>query len=407
MRFAPFRILLTASLLAGALLSCKPESERTPKQFDVTLSNTELNALQTVVAVNVQCDLNWKVELSDPSWGQVDILSYSEGIGGTCQVTLEVNLSKTARENTIIVRAGKEEVRETFTQGGIDSFFTPGALQLSGTQTDTVSFYAPTAWSAALSAGEDWLQLDSKQGKSGASFLTCAARDANEQVGPREGVISVTLGEYTLDIPVIQDQTDVVFADGSQLSLNYHQQEFTVLTRYNVEYGIEISDRWITHLETKDPLHTSAEVFFVTENESADERTATIRFSDPDHPETGITIQVSQHGVDPILLVSEPGLYGLDGFNYQKGAEGWNQSASRISADGSFRYRLFNASTLSVFTLEGVRLDSPRDSECMLYLQRQDKGQVTQSLGFLVTVLEIRDGMLWLKASDETYFILQ
>ena len=395
---------LGAALLAILAFSCEfPESERMPEVLEMTILDTHPAALTTSVLVQVKCDLHWTVELEDSSWGKVEVTQVTEGSGGTCTLSLEVNKAEEARENALILKAGKGELRKTFSQQGLSTFFNPRKVQLTGTQEVSVTFAAPSAWTA--STEEDWVVLDVTSGEKGVALLTVKAGDANENVGAREGKVSVSIGGNSFDIPVTQGQTDVILSEDTAVNFDFEGGQFTVRTRYNVDYKIEVSDSWVTHESTKAPLHESVETFLVAENEDSQARTATVSFSGG---EAGtLVVTVSQEGKDPILNVTQPGFYGIDGTSYVLGSGGWNQRSRLLSPDGSLRYRLLNGSTLSAVTLEGVNTSARQEQQFPLHLQIRCKKETLLIKDYNATVLYRKDGLLWLKESDATYFVVE
>lgn len=406
-----FKVLrpLAAGLLSLAAVSCVlPESERVPEVFQMHLSATDLSAFQTDISVTVQCDLHWKAQLEDPSWGSIAIKSESEGTGGSFVVTLKPNLTEESRSNAIILKAGKAERKEVIRQGGLDSFFTPRSIQLQGTQEASVTFNCPLSWKAELVGNPDWLELPRSDGSGGSSRIVCVAKDENVNLGSREAVIRVTIGESQVEIPVVQAQKDVILTDdGAEVDLYFDEESLTVHTKYNVEYKIETSASWIRHVSTKAPLHTAAEVFALEENSTPQPRSAEIRFTDKSHPETSLVVKVTQGGKDPILNVTEPGFYGIDGINYRMGEDGFNQSSVREADGEPARLRLLNASELKAVTVSGFREDVVRGSRLILQVKVQKKNRVLYSNYITTTVVEVKDGTYWLKESDNTYFVLK
>lgn len=400
---------LAAGILSITVVSCVlPESERVPEVFQMNPSATDLSAFQTSISVTVQCDLHWTAQLQDPSWGSIAIKSEKESTGGSFMVTLQPNLTEEERTNAIILKAGKSELKQTIRQGGLGTFFSPRQLQLAGTAEASVSFNSPLSWKAQLVGDPDWLTLTRSNGSGGNSHIVCVAKDENVNVGSREAVIRVTIGESQVDIPVVQAQKDVILTeDGADVALYYDDASLTVHTQYNVEYKIETSASWISHVSTKAPLHTAAEVFALEQNPAPQPRSAEIRFTDKANPETSLVVKVTQGGKDPILSVTEPGFYGIDGVNYRQGEDGFNQSSVREAAGEPLRFRLLNASALKAVTVSGLKEDTTRGSQLILQVKVQEKAKVLYSNYITTTVLEVKDGTYWLKESDATYFVLK
>lgn len=406
--FQDFRILVTGLLSLMAVSCILPESERVPEVFQMNPSATTLSAFQTSVSVTVQCDLSWKAELQDPSWGSIEVKTENPGVGGSFVVTLKPNLTEEERSNAIILKAGKSELKETIQQGGLASFFTPRQLQLQGTEEGTVTFNCPLSWKAALVDSPDWLELTRSNGSGGNSRIVCVAKDENVNVGDRKAIIRVTIGDSEVDIPVVQGQKDVILTeDGTEAFLDYDATSLTVHTQYNVEYKIETTASWIVHTSTKAPLHTAAETFSLEPNNGPEARSAEIHFTDKAKPELTLAVKVTQAGKDPVLNVTEPGFYGISGTDYRQGEDGFNQSSVLEAADGTLRFRLLNASSLTAVTVSGLRQDAVRGAQAILEVKVQQKSRVLASKYLTATVLEVKDGMFWLKASEETYFVLK
>lgn len=394
---------ITAALLGGLALSCEvPESERTPELLSLSPSSESPSALTESITVKIFCDLHWTVELSDSSWGIVEVTETTEGTGGTVTFKMGINTAEEARENTLILKGGKGVMRKTITQGGIGTFFQPRSLHLTGTRPASVSFNAPSAWTVATS--DDWLDVKTRSGQAGSATVTLEAKDANENLGEREGKIRISIAGKDFDIPVTQNQTDVILSDDSAIALSFEAGDFSVSTRYNVNYKIEVSDAWISRSTSKAPLHESIETFTVEENSSASPRSATIRFTGG---EAGpLTVSVTQDGKDPILNTTVAGFYGIDGVNYIQGTDGWNQASVLRNTDGSLRYRLLNASTLSVVQLSGMREGVQVGDKIPLQVVITRKKNTLAIKNYSALVLYQKDGLTWLKGSDATYFVL-
>lgn len=409
LRFPRSFRLLAAVLLALSAASCVlPESERVPEIFQMNPSATTLTAFQTSVSVTVQCDLSWKASLQDASWGSIEVKSENPGTGGSFLITFQPNLGEEERENTLILKAGKAELKQSIRQGGLGTFFSPRKIQLQGTQEATVTFDSPFAWKAEVAGGADWLTLTRDNGSGGPSRIVCAANDANMNVGSREAVIRVKIGESQVDIPVVQGQKDVILSEeGNEVSLDYDAESLTVHTQYNVEYKIETNASWITHTSSKAPLHTAAEVFSLEQNTGTEAREAQIRFTDKAHPETMLVVKVTQGGRDAILAVTEPGFYGIQGVNYIKGEAGFNQSSVLVSADQALRFRLMNAASLTAVTLSGLKGNAVRGDQLIAEIRVQQKDQLLYSQYLSCSVIELKNDTWWLKAGDETFFVLK
>lgn len=404
--------LLAAILPLWAAFSCQtPEEERIPQMLEMIPETTTPHALETSMVVKVNCDLHWSVTLEDTSWGSVEVNSVNDGLGGSFTLKMGVNTAEEARENTLILKAGKREVRETISQGGIGTYFTPRTLQLSGTQEATVSFPAPSGWSAEVTEGADWLELKTPSGEKGSARLTVAAKDPNEKVGARSGQVRLSVGGVQLDIPVTQGQKDVILLGSDALqSFSFEAREFSVITLYNVDYQVQVSASWIRHISAKAPLYEGSETFVLEENSSSEARTADILFSSEGHPDATLVLGITQEGRDPALNSTQPGFYGIQGTDYILGANGWNQSSRLLSPEGSLRYRLLNAGSYSSLELSGVPASDnfPTGQKCTLHLTLKKKSKTKLNKDYDVVLLYQKDGLSWYKDNAGTaYFVVK
>lgn len=392
-----------------AALACQSESEKMPEVLRLLPEKTTLGALETEVSVKVECDLKtWTVELSDPTWGEVEIQTVTKKSGGTLVFRMGANTAEESRKNTLILKAGKGEYNKTITQGGLKEFFQPRSLQLSGTAESGISFNPPSSWTAEIVQGSEWLVLKTPSGSAGNATLAVVAKDPNEAVGSREGSIRVTIGSYRLDIPVVQGQKDVILSGDTDLAYSFEGREITVRTQYNIDYQVTTSAKWIKYVTTKAPLHEKEETFLLEENEGPEARTGTIRFapfasSDSHSADVSLTVTVTQGGKDPILNITQPGLYGVGGMDYALGTDGWNQLARKQEADGTLRFRLLNAVSLSAVTLSGIR----EEASCNLHALLQSRERTLLEEDYPASLIYTKDGLGWFKVSDQTYFIVQ
>ena len=387
---------------ALAVIACN-ESEKIPEVLNLVPETATLGALDTEVSAKVECDLkHWTVELEDPTWGEVEIQTVTKKAGGTLVFRVGVNTAEESRKNTLILKAGKGEYRKTITQNGLKAFFQPRSLQLSGTAESAISFKAPSSWTAEITQGGEWFELKTPSGSAGNATLAAVAKDPNEAVGSREGSVCVTINGHRLEIPVVQGQKDVILSGDTDLSYSFEGRQFTVRTRYNVDYEISVPAKWIRRVTTKAPLYEKEETFLLEENEDPEARTGTISFTSSGHPDASLTVTVSQGGKDPILKNTKPGLYGLDGMNYVLGADGWNQNSRKKEADGSLRYRLLNAHSLSVATLSGIR----EEASCNLHALLQSRDKTLLDNDYPASLIYTKDGLGWFKVNDQTFFII-
>lgn len=398
--------LLAAFAVAVALSGCEMlpfEAFMTPEVLAVTPSTVTPNALHGSIYVSVQCDLKWKVELSDVDWAKIENVVYGSDNTGSFNITLSPNMEKASRELTLTVKAGKGFASSRITQQGVDKFFNPGSISLSGTEKVKVQFKAPCDWNAGVVAGKDWLSMDVAQGHAGDAYLTCYAKDRNENIGSREGLIKVKFGAVMLELPVVQAQTDVILSDNTPAEVDWKGGEFTVYTQTNVQYAIQCSADWVRHTATK-ALNEALESFTVDPNESTSSRTATITFKGGD---ATYAVSLTQNGKDPFLNISAPGFYGIKGVDYLLGQDGWNQAGRKASAGGKLDFRLMNRANLSVISVTGIQANALEGDSVAVGVVLETGNTETLHTTYNCTVIGQNEDLLWLKAQPSTCFIVK
>lgn len=399
------RFLTLLVSILGAF-GCGPEKEipQGPAFLRIQADIQRPSAFQTSVKVSVSCDINWSADLSDKSWAKIENVVRNEGSGGSFTVTLSPNTGKDPRETVIQVTAGQGSATVTITQGGLDMFFQPSTITLTGTVASDVRFISPSGWTAEIVSGAEWLTLRTKGGQAGTAVLTCLAKDDNRNVGAREGAIRVTIGSVSVEIPVVQGQKDVILGENSEAQIGWKGGPLTVHTQSNVDYRIDCGADWITHSETR-ALNEATEVFVVTPNEDSQERSAVIKFTGGE----GVTLsfKVRQDGKDPLLNYTQPGFYGLGGQNYIAGEAGWNQAGRKERPDGTVSYRLMNRAELSVLSVEGILPSAEVGSQQTVTFRLQKKSKTILQGTYDAKVLDTSDEQVWVKAGSDVCFIVK
>jgi hypothetical protein len=396
-------ILILAAVMAAGCEILDFDAFRTPEMLVIQPATKTPGALQQSVQVDVLCDIKWKVELSDASWAAVENTVIGKDGKGSFTLTLTPNTAKESRELEIHVTAGKGKTSINITQEGLDTYFSASPLVLVGTDVAKATFKAPNAWKAEIVTGKDWLVLDAAKGYAGDAYVSCHASDPNQNIGSREGSLKIDFGTVSVELPVVQNQMDVILSQDSEASFDWQGGEFSVHTSTNVEYTIECNAGWVKHTTTK-ALNQATEGFVVEPNLTASVRNASITFRGGD---ASYTVKVSQGAMDPFLNVTTPGFYGIGGMDYVLGSNGWNQAGRRALASGGLDLRLMNRSTLSVISVAGARTDAKVSSQAILTVVMKTGNRETLRTSFNTTVLWEDDNLLWFKAEPSTCFIVK
>lgn len=399
--------LLPVLLSVAVTVGCNPredEAQKAPSVLRIQADNLRPSAFTTRVKVTVYCDITWSADLSDKSWAKIENLVRDEGVGGSFTVTLSPNSGKGPREVVVKVTAGKGETTATLTQEGLESFFQPSTITLVGTGNSSVTFTSPYDWTAEIVSGSEWFNLRTSSGKAGSATLTCYAKDANENVGSREGAVRVKIGTVSVDIPVVQGQKDVILGEEAEAAVDWKGGTITVHTQSNVDYRITCDADWVVHTETR-ALNEATEVFQVQPNETSEKRTATIWFSGGNG--AALSVQVTQGGKDPLLDVSQPGFYRLNGQDYVHGEAGWNQLGRRENPNGSMSFRLMNRADFSVLSVEGIPASVTEDSEYSVVLQLQKKDRIVHRETYAASVISTSEELVWMKTDSGIWIIIK
>ncbi len=378
------------------------DAYRTPEMLIVRPDTETPHALQQSVKVNVQCDLKWKAEISQAEWASIENVSADRDNNGSFTVLLSPNTGNEPRTLGITVTAGKGKRSVNIVQGGMDTYFSPSTITLSGTEVSKATFKSPSVWTAEVVSGKDWLVLDTSKGYAGDATVSCHALDPNENIGSREGSLKISFGTLSVEIPVVQGQKDVILSDGSTASFGWKGGEFAVRTRTNVDYTIECSAPWVKHIETK-ALKEATESFVAEPNDTYAQRQATISFTGGD---ASFSVMVIQGGKDPYLDVNTPGFYGIADMNYVLGTDGWNQ-AGRKEKGGVLELRLMNRSSYSAVIVSGIKSDATEGSSASVdVVVKSGNKEVLHSV-YNATVIAESDNLLWFKAEPGTCFIVK
>lgn len=399
--------LLPVLLSVAVTVGCNPredEAQKAPSVLRIQADNQRPDAFTASVKVSVYCDLNWSADLSDKSWAKIEDLVRNEGTGGSFTLTLSPNTGNGPRENVIKVTAGTGETSVTITQEGLDAFFQPSVILLSGTADSSVNFTSPDDWTAEIASGADWIVLSTPSGKAGASVLTCNATDENRNVGSREGSIRVWIGTASAEIPVLQSQQDVILGDRPTVSLDWEGGAFTVRTLSNVDYEITCNQDWIEHTETR-ALNLATEVFLAKPNDTGHARVGILSFKGEN--DVKLSVYVFQSERDTFLDLTKPGIYGKGDTAFVLGEDGWNQIGRKELPDGTVSFRLMNRAALSVYSVEGIPASATKGSEFNVTLRLQTKDRTIMQETLLAFVIGTSEELVWIDTESNLRFIIK
>lgn len=410
-----FKHLITGLLCIPVLVSCdtlepffetlfEPSEPSVLKIDGRTLSD----AFDTALTFDISCDISFTAELEGGEWATITSTERNKDkTGGSVAIRFDYNTSEDPRTCTLVVKAGSEVTKKEFKQFGISNFFSPRSINLYGTDMAILEFNTPKSWTAKIVKGQDWFNINDSSGQTGKAFIHFIAKDANENVGPRDGLIVVTIDGKDLEVPVTQVQKDVIYAgDAPEYTLDWHGGELQILARFNVDYNVSVAADWIHHISTK-ALNEDVELFTIDEHPGEETRSVSIFFTGKDNHNVSASVSITQTGLDNVLRHSTPGLYGIEGGTFLLGSGGWNHSSRVSRSDGTIDYRLMNPSSLSVLTVSDIKTSAEVGDECYIHIVRKDKTDITAVVEYPAVLIGSSEELLWFKNSKDTYFIIQ
>lgn len=393
------KILLPLAVLLCAL-ACTPETDKDPTVFIVTSTSSTYSPLQQTMDVVVLCDRTWSAAFQDGSWATVTGTSYDGSLTGGLTVGLSRNDGPDARRDTLVITSGNLARKFGFEQGGLSSLLSPLSVTLRDTGPETITVFAPTAWTAAVTSGSDWFSVSPTSGAVGSATATVTPRDANLNVGARTGAVRFTFDGASVDIPVTQGQKDVIILSDKTVRLGYAGGGFTVTTGSNVSYAVSVTADWITHVSGTKALNSMEEVFSVAANGGSADRWGTVLFSDGTLTES---MTVYQEARDPVLDQTVYGAYGIGGSDRLYAA---GDQLCRSHASGRVVFRILTPADNRVAEVSGIPSDAAvGDSFTVTYSVRQ--GKSATSADYAVTVSQADGSRLWLKVATGSGFIVK
>lgn len=380
--------------------------QQIPETFELQCPSPTLNVFGGTVEVTVVCNLPWSVSLESESWGKITQVDKEKG---TISFVADFYNATGVRSNNLIVRAGIVTKQLTLQQTGTDQVFSPSQIVLKEMDPSELSFTCPGPWTATLSDEDGWIVLSSTEGEGGLTQLSISAADPNEQVGPREGKVHFHFGgSQNLDLTVMQWQKNVILVGAEPATVGFHGGEITVLTRSNVSYKVSCQEDWITPSATKAPLNEAAEVFSIGENLTPGDRIGEIVFTYSDTDGTLLeTFIVVQRGRDAFLDNRNCGVYGMEGMDPCQYVAGASQLSRLKKTDGTRSFRILYPAMSRVVELEGLPLTMAPGDSLLCQLSVKELGNTLSSSLVSCEVLEVADGLAWLKAGSDAGFVIQ
>ena len=241
-------------------------------------------------------------------------------------------------------------------------------------------------------------------------------------MGSRNAVIQFAISGKTLNVNVLQGQTNFLEADADRFyKFNQPAQTLELKTRTNVDrpnwkvdfkagdnQGAESPGLWIKLVSSK-AVKENTFTFSISENDRTYTREADIIFFIDDVSDT---VTVSQKGIDPLIRTAAIGAYDVEEetWLYRAG----NDMLSRLySADGkTMSMRIINAADVTVISVTGVPAAPAVGDEFTVGFSFFQSGKTLVDTSYPVKVLKVgtegeEAGLVWLRQEDGAGFIVK
>lgn len=378
-----------------------------PTVFEVSLTETQLNASHTETSVKVKCDFKWTAKLEDSSWGSITETTVW-GDDGIVVINLGFNKNAASRSNTLTITSGKSSKSVDIRQGGLDDLIKPSSIQLRGTEASELSFLPGVDWKLATETG--WIALPERtSGLAGIEAkLSVSANEEFIDLGTREGALTFTFDDkYTVTIPVTQYQTDAVILESTRLEADYKAQSLTMKVDSNTDYTVSTEASWVhrqSPCSTK-ALNVSEELFAIEENPTSATRTAVVTFTGGEGGKATAELTIVQEGYDSILDNRTCGVYGF-GIDYQL-QPNTMQTSRTLNGDGTYTYTLLLFTDMTVCHLSGLPVVQDDGSSCTLRLSVSRAGTSLLDRSAECVLVGQDDDLRWYRVSGGAqYFII-
>ena len=140
--------------------------------------------------------------------------------------------------------------------------------------------------------------------------------------------------------------------------------------------------------------------FELQENTTEEARTAVFVFSSG---KQSCKVTISQSVEDPLFRVGTEGAYGVPGGDITRG-NGWQ--FGRLQYGGGQNFHLVNPQLVMAATLSGLPLTLVPGQQLHVLYRLQERGLTRVCVPFQVQVIRVREDRAWLKASEETFFVI-
>ncbi len=179
------------------------------------------------------------------------------------------------------VGGGNNNNNETPKQPEITLGTTASNFTTDGGQSE-ITFTSSVAWTAEIvnSRADEWCSIDPTSGPAGSAKITVTTT-TNDTPDDRSASIVIKAGTASKTINVSQKQKDALTVTASKFELGAEGGEVAIEVKANIDFDVEISEGWITRVETR-ALITDTLTFVVAESVNPTDREAIIKIVSKD-----------------------------------------------------------------------------------------------------------------------------
>lgn len=362
------------------------------KIFNADVDNKSLvfPAAGGISNLNVISNTNWSI--SDcPTWLS---LSQTSGKGNaTVTVTAEENFSSDERVGTMLLRIDGKSGYSTINvrQSGKSISLTPMSLSFTDkSSTQSIAVETDGAWSATTD--ESWITI-SPASASGSSTLMVTVTE-NTTNATRNGTISVTMGDKTLNVPVSQNGKFLTIAN---TALSYTSKGGSI------DITVSTNDSWTARVE--------GDVTWISLSQTSGTGAANIKVIAADNPSvnkrTGYVVIETPHGQNVRVLLTQDARYlTIDNNALKFYSKGGTSEPITVTTDGTYSISTSqswltvaqSANTFTVTATENTGVDA-RIGKIIIALTDLQEG--TYSLTLDVTQLNYGGTFLKTEYGDD------
>ena len=162
----------------------------------------------------------------------------------------------------------------------------------------TVNISSNVTWS--VYCFEDWISVSTTAGMAGDTKIRISA-GANHSGETRQGFVVISGENVETAISVSQSELVFVSDEDPMIAVDCLAQDIAIDVLSNLDYEIDISDSWLTPVESKGAVRYK-HMFHISDNTAHEERKATLLFHINDYELRKIEIVQAASPIEPFII---------------------------------------------------------------------------------------------------------